>query len=223
MAEYPLLPKYPLLQLERLFTPFIESVDTLEMMPKTMAGMATCAGGVVMRAGSSSSLGVRAFSVGWRQPPQERPPPRGPGRCSNLVKNMLTKFFHGRTPGNFVKKTRPFREIPVVRKGRGQDGGGRYGKESETVSCKPYSLDHIVWINLIQYDLMHWISCSRSFAQESCIHACTTPVTAPGLSLRMHTASLGDHVLSVGWSRRLEERPQATHRFKDVLYVVFGL
>jgi len=34
---------------------------------------------------------------------------RGPGRCSNLVKNMLTRFFEGPTLG----KPRPFREIPV--------------------------------------------------------------------------------------------------------------
>jgi len=47
---------------------------------------------------------------------------RGPGRCSNLVKNLLKQFFEGPIPGKIVGKTRLFREIPVKRKGRGQDG-----------------------------------------------------------------------------------------------------
>jgi len=32
---------------------------------------------------------------------------RGPGRCSNLEKNMLTRFFERPPPGNFCLKTSP--------------------------------------------------------------------------------------------------------------------
>jgi len=49
---------------------------------------------------------------------QVRAPARG--RCSNLVKNMLTRFFEGSAPGNFCRKPRPSREIPLLRKGRDQ-------------------------------------------------------------------------------------------------------
>jgi len=44
-----------------------------------------------------------------------------PRRCSNLVENMLTQFFEAPTPGKNVGKTRPFREIHVMRKGKGSE------------------------------------------------------------------------------------------------------
>jgi len=62
---------------------------------------------------------------------------RGQGRCSNLVKNML-----GGVVIWWKICWRPFREIPVHSKGRGQAGGGCYEMVSRKVSRKPYSLDH---------------------------------------------------------------------------------
>jgi len=56
---------------------------------------------------------------------------RGPGRCSNLVKNMLTRFFEGPVPGNFGLKISPLREIPLLRKSRGQAGRGHYEHASK--------------------------------------------------------------------------------------------
>jgi len=53
---------------------------------------------------------------------------RGQGRCSNLVKNMLTY--------------RSFREILVCKKGRGPAGKGYYEIVSRKISRKPYGLDH---------------------------------------------------------------------------------
>jgi len=47
---------------------------------------------------------------------------RGQGRCSNLVKKMLTQFFQGQIARKFVGETRPFREILVQRRGTGQVG-----------------------------------------------------------------------------------------------------
>jgi len=55
---------------------------------------------------------------------------RGPGRCCNMVENMLIFFFEGQPPGNFVWKPHPFREISVLRKGGGQAGGGCVEKNS---------------------------------------------------------------------------------------------
>ena len=57
---------------------------------------------------------------------------RGQGRCSNLVKNMLTQIF-----------SRSFREIPVYRKGRGQTGGGYYEKCPEKSPA-----NYIAWMSI---------------------------------------------------------------------------
>jgi len=53
------------------------------------------------------------------------------------VGKVLTPFFQGKTPGKKAGKTRSFREIAVMQKGRGQAGGG----EAKRVSRKPYNLD----------------------------------------------------------------------------------
>ena len=36
---------------------------------------------------------------------------RGPGRCSDLVENMLIRFFEGPSPGQIVGKLAPFEKF----------------------------------------------------------------------------------------------------------------
>jgi len=65
---------------------------------------------------------------------------RGPGRCSNLVKKVLTWLFSGPNPRRYVEKTCPFRQIPRL----GQKGvvwkkvGGGFHKpySSDQSDCK---------------------------------------------------------------------------------------
>ena len=59
----------------------------------------------------------------------------------NLVENMPTQLFEGTTRGKLVGKTRPYREIPVYQKGRGQARGRICEKESKRGSRKSYDLD----------------------------------------------------------------------------------
>jgi len=91
---------------------------------------------------------------------------------------MLEGFFRmGRNLRLWPWKNRwTFREILVQRKGRGHAGGGYYEK-----GWKRSGQNHIAWVNFICYNIMHCVSWSRTFAQESCIHACTIQVTAPAL------------------------------------------
>ena len=83
---------------------------------------------------------------------------RGPGWCSNLGGNVLT---------------RPFREISVNRKGRSQVGGGNIWKKVQKV--KPYSLGPSFFEQLIALGFI--------FAQFLHTHqnTHTTDVTVPGL------------------------------------------
>ena len=76
---------------------------------------------------------------------------RGPGRCSNLVKNMLTLFFEGPPPGNFCLKTSPLSRNSSLAQRK------RPGREGLLWTCveKVSPTNHVDCISLVYGNIMH--------------------------------------------------------------------
>ena len=75
---------------------------------------------------------------------------RGPGRCSNLVKNMLTRFFEGPTPGKI--KLTPFDKFRSSGEEEARPGGDIMNKRRRKSPA-----NHIDWISLVYCNIMHCV------------------------------------------------------------------
>ena len=89
----------------------------------------------------------------------------GPGWCSNLVKNILTHFLEGPTPGNFCLKNSPLsrNSDPAERKRPGRGGGILNMRHNN---------------NLVDGNIMHCVDLWRRSAHNSYTDTPTTQVTA---------------------------------------------
>jgi len=61
------------------------------------------------------------WTIGLQHPEQSER--RGPGRCSNVVKNMLKQIFEGPTPGKLLGKLDPFEKFWSSGKEEARPGG----------------------------------------------------------------------------------------------------
>ena len=67
-----------------------------------------------------------------------------------------------------IGKNCPFREIPVMRKGRGQTGRGYYGKSHEKVGRELYNLHQLC---LLKHNTLQFmIAKLRAGELHSCLH-----------------------------------------------------